>query len=68
MLNRLERRPPEWATCALTQLGFVRLSSNPAIVGVRQTPAQALDVLATLVRDRRHRYVERLPPLGQVDK
>lgn len=47
---------------------FVRLSSNPAIVGVRQTPAQALDVLARLVRDRRHRYVERLPPPGQVDK
>ena len=39
VLSRLERRPaPEWATCALTQLGFVRLSSNPTIVGVRQTP------------------------------
>ena len=50
--SRLERRPaPEWATCALTQLGFVRLSSNPAVV-----------------RDRGHRYVERLPPLGQADK
>ena len=46
----------------------MRLSLNPAVVGVRQTPAQALDVLARLVRDRRHRYVERLPPLGQVDK
>ncbi len=69
VVGRLGRRPaPEWATCALTQLGFVRLSSNPAVVGVRQTPAQALEVLARLVRDRRHRYVERLPPLGQVDK
>ncbi len=69
VLSRLERRPvPEWATCALTQLGFVRLSSNPAVVGVRQTPAQALDVLARLVRDGRHRYVEPLPPLGHVDR
>ena len=67
--GRLDRRlAPEWATCALTQLGFVRLSSNPAVVGVRQTPAQALAVLAGLVRDRRHRYVEPLPPLDQVDK
>ena len=67
--GRLDRRPAtEWATCALTQLGFVRLSSNPAVVGVRQTPAQALAVLAGLVRDRLHRYVEPLPPLDQVDK
>ena len=66
--DRLERRPdPDWATCALTQLGFVRLSSNPAVVGVRRTPAQALDVLARLVGDRRHRYVEPLPPLEQVE-
>jgi len=38
----LERRPaPRWATCALTQLGFVRLSSNPKIVEVRKTPAES---------------------------
>ena len=66
--DRLERRPgPDWATCALTQLGFVRLSSNPAVVGVRRTPAQALDVLARLVGDRRHRFVEPLPPLELVE-
>ena len=66
--DRLERRPaPPWATCALTQLGFVRLSSNPAVVGVRRTPAQALEMLARLVRDRRHRYVEPLPPLRRVE-
>jgi len=43
----------------------VRLSSNPAVVGVRRTPAQALDVLVRLVRDRRHRYLDPLPPLPQ---
>ena len=39
ILERLERRPaPRWATCALTQLGFVRLSSNPTIVERRDAP------------------------------
>lgn len=64
VVARLERRPaPHWATCALTQLGFVRLSSNPAVVGVRRTPSQAVDVLAELVRDRRHRYLDTCPAL-----
>ena len=64
VVERLDRRPaPEWATCALTQLGFVRLSSNPAVVGARRTPAQALDVLGGLVADRRHRYLSPLPAL-----
>ena len=66
VLSRLERRPaPDWATCALTQLGFVRLSSNPAVVGVRRTPAQALDLLSELVDDGRHSYLESLPALPE---
>ncbi len=68
VVARLDRRPaPHWATCALTQLGFVRLSSNPAIVEVRRTPSQALGVLAKLVADRRHRYLEPLPALLDVE-
>ena len=68
VIARLDERPsPRWATCALTQLGFVRLSSNPAIVEVRQTPCQALGVLAKLVADRGHRYLESLPALLDVD-
>ena len=67
VVARLERQPPpRWATCALTQLGFVRLSSNPAIVGVRRAPSQAVDLLTELVRDRRHRYLETCPPLPSV--
>ena len=67
VVARLERQPsPRWATCVLTQLGFVRLSSNPAIVGVRRTPSQAVDLLKELVRDRRHRYLETCPPLPSV--
>lgn len=68
VVRRLDRRPsPEWATCLLTQLGFVRLSSNPAIVGVRKTPGQALDLLSRLIADEHHTYLEMLPSLGSVE-
>ncbi len=67
VLARLERRPaPRWATCALTQLGFVRLSSNRAVVGVKRTPSQTLDLLSDLVSDGRHSYLESLPALPEV--
>jgi uncharacterized protein len=67
VLQRLERKPaPTWATCSLTQLGFVRLSSNPSVVGIRKTPGEAIDVLADLVGDARHLYVDSLPPLDTV--
>lgn len=66
---RFDTRPsPGWATCALTQLGFVRLSSNPAVVEVRQTPRQAVGVLAKLVADPRHRYFETLPALPDIER
>ena len=69
VVARLDREPaPEWATCALTQLGFVRLSSNPAVVGVRRTPAEALDLLGRLVADPQHRYLTRLPALTGVTR
>ncbi len=54
---------PRWATCALTQLGFVRLSSNPTIVEVRKTPSEAVDLLAELTLDPQHVYLETLPAL-----
>ena len=57
---------PSWATCALTQLGFVRLSSNPAIVGVRKTPSEALGLLSEMVHDARHVYLDPLPALPAV--
>lgn len=67
VVARLDRQPvPEWATCVLTQLGFVRLSSNPAVVGVRRTPAQALNLLGELVADPAHSYLPRLPVLVEV--
>jgi len=64
VVARLERSPrPRWATCALTQLGFVRLSSNPAIVGIRKTPAEALDLLAQMEGDALHLHIDSLPSL-----
>ena len=67
ILERLEQRPaPRWATCALTQLGFVRLSSNPKIVETRKTPGEAVDLLADLTRDPQHVYLKTLPALLQM--
>ena len=69
VVARLDRPPaPEWATCALTQLGFVRLSSNPTVVGVRRTPAQALNLLGELVADPQHCYLTPLPTLLEVTR
>lgn len=52
---------PPWATCAVTQLGFIRLSSNPAAVGVAKSPADAAALLELLVQHPQHRYLESLP-------
>lgn len=66
VVEHLEQRPSQrWATCALTQLGFVRLSSNPKIVEVRKTPADAVGLLADLTRDPQHVYLEALPALPE---
>lgn len=53
-----------WATCALTQLSFVRLSSNPAYTPAAVTPLEAGDLLRKLAAHRRHRYWATLPALG----
>lgn len=68
VLRRLDRRPvPQWATCLLTELAFVRLSSNPAIVDLRTTPGQALDILSRLTADQHHVYLDVLPSLVSVE-
>lgn len=50
-----------WATCALTQLGFIRLSSNPAVVDAGRRPQQAAELLGRLISDPFHVYVDLLP-------
>ncbi len=52
-----------WATCLLTQGGFLRLSLNPQVVGVRLDASVTLDLLMDLVAHPRHQYVQTSPPL-----
>ena len=50
-----------WATCALTQLGFIRLSSNPAVIATAKSPHEATGVLERLGADSLHIYLDSLP-------
>ena len=60
-----DRSDRSFATCALTQLAFVRLSCNPRVVGAEITPAQAMQALAELTAHSGHRYWADTPePLG----
>jgi uncharacterized protein len=52
-----------WATCLLTQSGFLRLSMNPQIVGAAIDCSTACDLLGQLVAHSQHRYEEIAPAL-----
>lgn len=56
-----------WATCALTQLGFIRLSSNPTAIATAKSPREAAGLLARLVADSLHTYLEGLPAPASED-
>lgn len=45
-----------WATCPVTQLGFVRVSSNPKIIRDAVTPREAVAMLQQLTRWPGHRF------------
>lgn len=60
-LKHLETSRDRWATCALTQLGFIRLSSNPLVVGTPKTPREAARLLAEMVSEPLHVYLDILP-------
>ena len=45
-----------WATCPLTQLGFVRLSSNSRIVPDAVSPREAMALLREITALRGHRF------------
>ena len=51
-----------WATCAITQLAFVRISSNPRIIPEAVAPRCAHAALAQLIKLPDHVYWEVLPP------
>lgn len=47
---------PGWATCPVTQLGFIRLSSNPAFTSDAVSPNEALSLLGSIVASEGHEF------------
>ena len=45
-----------WATCPITQLGFVRLSMQPALVKVPLHFVDAMEALSQIVASPQHRF------------
>lgn len=60
-IGTMETHHGKWATCALTQLGFIRLSSTAAAIPAPKTPAEAAALLAEMVSDPLHTYLGTLP-------
>ncbi len=46
----------DWASCPITQAGFVRVSSNPGVFPEAPSPAKAIEVLKTNLSHPRHRF------------
>ncbi|HTS62261.1 MAG TPA: TA system VapC family ribonuclease toxin [Candidatus Acidoferrales bacterium] len=62
VVRAMQRNRNRWATCALTQLGFIRLSSNPVALPGAKSPAECAALLEVMVSDPSHVYLNRLPP------
>jgi toxin-antitoxin system PIN domain toxin len=45
-----------WATCPLTQAGFVRVSSNPRVFPDAPAPAKVLEILETNLTHSTHHF------------
>ncbi len=45
-----------WATCGFTQVGFIRLSSNPAYTPAAVPPPEAAELLQRLIAHKHHRF------------
>ena len=50
------RRKGGWATCSLTEAGFVRVSCDPSVVGHAVAPGDAIALLRELRRVESHRF------------
>lgn len=46
-----------WATCPITQAGFIRMSMNPLVLGSTITSDQAMNVLQQLISDQSHQFL-----------
>jgi predicted nucleic acid-binding protein len=51
-----------WATCALTQLGFIRISGTAAKNQSPKTPSEAASLLGAMTGDALHVYLSSLAP------
>jgi uncharacterized protein len=45
-----------WATCPVTESGFVRISSNPSVFADARSPAEALALLGRIVQVAGHQF------------
>lgn len=45
-----------WSTCPITQMGFVRISSNPKFIDSAVTPSEALALLNRVTKFEDHRF------------
>jgi toxin-antitoxin system PIN domain toxin len=57
-----------WATCALTELGFVRLSSNPAYSRNAVSPLDAIELLSQLRELGKHHFWKALPSVLELER
>lgn len=56
-----------WATCPITQLGFVRISSNPKIIAAAVSPREAAAVLDRILEVPGHQFwADELAPTSAV--
>ena len=62
---RRSHQRANWATCPLTQAGFVRISSNPRIFQDAPTPAKVIEVLHSNLKNPAHRFWTDDIPLTQ---
>ena len=51
-----ERRKSGWATCPMTEAGFIRVSCNPSAVGHTVTPGDAIALLQRLTQLESHSF------------
>lgn len=60
--KRMTSSHEKWATCAVTQLGFIRISCVRAVASTPKTPVEATALLAMMTRHPLHVYLDSLPP------
>ena len=62
------REGEPWSTCALTELAFVRLSSNPAFTAEAKDPVTAVSLLEAMTAHAHHRFLQELPRVTASDR